>query len=119
MLMAKDDVTKTEKDKRFKPDVSRRSFIAKATIGAGAAATLIGSPKISSAVSDTSDAARPIKIPDEFAQAASAPIKKADFPMTGAEVFARVCKEEGLAALFCCPGNYNIQNAIAMEGIPT
>ena len=35
--------------------------------------------------------------------------------MTGAEVFARVCKEEGLAALFCCPGNYNVQKAIALK----
>ena len=39
--------------------------------------------------------------------------------MSGAQVFARICKEEGLAALFCCPGNYSIQNAIALEGIPT
>src|SRR5215471_9955758 len=101
------------------PAVSRRSFMTKAAVGAGAtAATLLGRAKIASA-SDSSDSTRAIKIPDEFAQAASAPIKKADFPMTGAEVFARVCKDEGLAALFCCPGNYNVQNAIAMEGIPT
>ena len=39
--------------------------------------------------------------------------------MTGAQVFARVCREEGLAALFCCPGNYNVVNAIAQEGVPT
>ena len=39
--------------------------------------------------------------------------------MTGAQVFARLCKEEGLAALFSCPGNYTIVNAIAQEGIPT
>ena len=39
--------------------------------------------------------------------------------MTGAQVFARLCKEEGLAALFSCPGNYSIVNAIALEGIPT
>jgi thiamine pyrophosphate-dependent acetolactate synthase large subunit-like protein len=62
---------------------------------------------------------RPIKIPDEFALASKMPLKKAEFPMTGAEVFGRICKEEGLAALFCCPGNYNVQNAIALEGIPT
>jgi len=78
--MAKDGVIKEAKDKRSKPDVTRRSFIAKATIGAGAAATLIGSSKISSAASDTVDAARPIKIPDEFAQAAKAPIKKSRLP---------------------------------------
>ena len=118
--MDKDDALETNRTKRqSKPDVSRRSFIAKATIGAGAtAATLLGTPGVANA-SDTADGTRPIKIPDEFAQAANVPLKKAEFPMTGAEVFARVCKEEGLAALFCCPGNYNIQNAIALEGIPT
>ena len=39
--------------------------------------------------------------------------------MTGAQVFARLRKEEGLAALFSCPGNYSVVNAIALEGIPT
>ena len=39
--------------------------------------------------------------------------------MTGAQVFARACKEEGVAALFCCPGNYTVVNAIAATGIPT
>ena len=38
--------------------------------------------------------------------------------MTGAEVFAKSCKEEDLAALFCCPGNYQIINAISAAGIP-
>ena len=39
--------------------------------------------------------------------------------MTGAQVFARACKEEGVAALFCCPGNYTVTHAIASTGIPT
>src|SRR5258705_1520600 len=118
--MAKADVFKKKASEgQAAADVSRRNFITKAAIGAGAtAATMIGTAKVSLA-SDAPDGARPIKIPDEFALAANAPLKKADFPMTGAEVFARVCKEEGLSALFCCPGNYNIQNAIALEGIPT
>ena len=38
--------------------------------------------------------------------------------MTGAQVFARACKEEGVAALFCCPGNYTVVHAIASAGIP-
>ncbi len=38
--------------------------------------------------------------------------------MTGAEVFAKSCKDEDLAALFCCPGNYQIINAISAAGIP-
>jgi thiamine pyrophosphate-dependent acetolactate synthase large subunit-like protein len=61
----------------------------------------------------------PIKIPDEFAQVAKATLSPAGFPMTGAQVFARLCKEEGLAALFCCPGNYAVVSAIALEGVPT
>src|SRR2546423_1359188 len=99
-------------------EVSRRSFIAKAAISAGAAVTALGSRNVVLG-SDTPATVRAIKIPNEFDLAAKVPLKKAEFPMSGAEVFARVCKEEGLAALFCCPGNYNVQNAIALEGIPT
>lgn len=39
--------------------------------------------------------------------------------MSGAEVFAKLCKEEDLAAMFCCPGNYTVINAIAAAGIPS
>jgi len=98
------------------PDVSRRNFIAKSMVGAGAAAATALSAGKASAVAGSD--ARPIRIPEEFASAAKATPRKAEFPMTGAQVFARVCKEEGLAALFCCPGNYNVINAIALEGIP-
>src|ERR1051325_3237402 len=106
-----------KKAKDAKPDVSRRRFLSQAAAGAGATAvTLLNDRKTSAAERSESNA---IKVPDEFAQAAKLPPVKASFPMTGAQVFARVCKEEGLAALFCCPGNYNIQNAIALEGIPT
>src|SRR6476619_1375458 len=117
--MRKGDRKENAQEGLAAPDVSRRNFITKAAIGAGAtAASMLGTTKIAAA-SDANDAAQPIKIPDEFALAAKVPLKKAEFPMTGAEVFARVCKDEGLGALFCCPGNYNIQNAIALEGIPT
>jgi acetolactate synthase-1/2/3 large subunit len=97
--------------------VSRRRFMSKAMAGASVtAATALGARESMAA----DDAAAPkIKIPDEFTRAASTPAVKAEFPMTGAQVFARVCKEEGLAALFCCPGNYNVVNAIALEGVPT
>jgi thiamine pyrophosphate-dependent acetolactate synthase large subunit-like protein len=56
--------------------------------------------------------------PKEIAEAAKAPLPKIDFPMTGSNVFARCCKDEGVAALFCCPGNYNVIHALAEEGIP-
>lgn len=106
-----------KKKPETKPDVSRRKFISKAVAGAGAT-TVFGLAE-SSARAAESPEAKPIKIPDEFTQAAKAAPVKASFPMTGAQVFARVCKEEGLAALFSCPGNYNVVNAIAQEGIPT
>lgn len=86
---------------------------------AGAAATAT-TAVISQKASGAAPAdANSIRIPDEFAKAAAVAPVKADFPMTGAQVFARLCKEEGLAALFSCPGNYSIVNAIALEGIPT
>ncbi|HEY7543567.1 MAG TPA: thiamine pyrophosphate-binding protein, partial [Blastocatellia bacterium] len=113
--MGKSNGSKQKSSREIQPDLSRRNFIAKAAIGAGVAAT-IGAGKATA--SDAADAARPLKIPDEFALAAKAAPVKMDFPMTGAQVFARMCKEEGLAALFCCPGNYNVINAIAQEGIP-
>jgi thiamine pyrophosphate-dependent acetolactate synthase large subunit-like protein len=99
------------------PDVSRRSFITRAMVGAGVTATTALGQSQASTADDA--AARQIKIPNEFALAAKATPVKAEFPMTGAQVFARVCKEEGLGALFCCPGNYSVVNAIALEGIPT
>lgn len=111
-----DDINDAKKARDKKPDASRRKFITKAMVGAGATAVTVLSN--GQAAADNSEA-NAIKVPDVFAEAAKTSPVKAVFPMTGAQVFARACKEEGLAALFCCPGNYNIQNAIALEGIPT
>lgn len=95
--------------------VSRRNFMkGTALAGAGAAAIL---------QSDTSDAhqvdAMNIKIPEEIPRTLDEAVKPANFPMTGAEVFAKFMKDEGVAGFFCCPGNYNMINAIAAEGIPS
>lgn len=38
--------------------------------------------------------------------------------LSGSEIFAKLCKEEGLAAMFCAPGNYKISHSIAKVGIP-
>lgn len=111
---------KTDNKNRAKkagPDVSRRKFITRAMAGAGATTVIGFGENRADAAMAAED--RPIKVPDEFAQAAKASPVKVAFPMTGAQVFARLCKEEGLAALFSCPGNYSIVNAIALEGIPT
>jgi thiamine pyrophosphate-dependent acetolactate synthase large subunit-like protein len=112
-----DDMDNKKGVKATGPDVSRRKFITKAMAGAGAT-TVIAFGADESSAADNAEA-KPIKIPDEFAKAVATPPVKAAFPMTGAQVFARVCKEEGLAALFSCPGNYSVVNAIALEGIPT
>ena len=85
--------------------VSRRKFV---TRGAVAAAVAAGAKASTTELHDSN-----IRVPDEVpASLAEAP-NPADFPMTGAQVFARACKGEGLAALFCAPGNYSVINAIA------
>jgi thiamine pyrophosphate-dependent acetolactate synthase large subunit-like protein len=60
-----------------------------------------------------------IRIPSEFTAGSNAAASEIQFPMTGAQVFARACKAEGVAALFCCPGNYGVIHAVAGIGIPT
>ena len=96
-----------------KANASRRKFMTAA--GATTVAALSNTAAQAATVADE----KPITIPAEFTAAANVASMKAEFPMSGAQVFARVCKEEGLAALFSCPGNYSIVNAIAFEGIPT
>ncbi len=62
-----------------------------------------------------------ISIPKEITDSVGEAPKPGAFEgqgMTGAEVFAKLCKDEDLAALFCCPGNYTVINAIAAAGVP-
>jgi thiamine pyrophosphate-dependent acetolactate synthase large subunit-like protein len=62
-----------------------------------------------------------IRIPKEIPESLNETSRPGSFEgrgMTGAEVFAKLCKEEELAALFCCPGNYTVINAIAAAGVP-
>ena len=106
-----------------KPDASRRSFLQKAVAGASATAVaaLAGKPAEASdqgAAQLAASAVAPIRVPAEFAAATAADPVRFEFPMTGAQVFARACKEEGVAALFACPGNYPIIHALASAGIP-
>src|SRR5688500_16250555 len=104
------------------PKPNRRSFLRKAVAGAGAtAAAAFGKPASAQQGSQNPPAAAavsPIRVPAEFAAAATAAPVTFNFPMTGAQVFARACKEEGVAALFACPGNYPIIHALAATGIP-
>ncbi|HYL72764.1 MAG TPA: thiamine pyrophosphate-binding protein [Bryobacteraceae bacterium] len=63
-----------------------------------------------------------VRIPNDIPASMNEPAHVGSFEgrgMTGAEVFAKLCKDEDLAALFCCPGNYTVINAIAAAGVPS
>jgi thiamine pyrophosphate-dependent acetolactate synthase large subunit-like protein len=62
-----------------------------------------------------------IRIPKVVEESLNAPTSRAEFAgqgMTGAQVFANLCKDEELPALFCAAGNYLIVDEIAQVGIP-
>ena len=101
----------TRKQTQGKVAESRRLFMKKAVMGgAGATAAALGTGRIAAAAEED---AQPITIPGEFEAAERAPRPAVDFPMIGAQVFARACREEGIGALFCCPGNYLVVHAMA------
>ncbi len=93
--------------------VSRRQFMAGAAAGAGIAAAAMSGGKAAAAVE------RPIRPPAEFDLISVTEPKPFAFPAAGNDVFAKACKDEGVAALFCCPGNYTIITSMANQGIPT
>lgn len=108
-------------DRKNKKQVSRRDFLAKSALGAGATAVLGAATTASASAADAGTDMPPIRVAEQFTKSISeAPItfEFGENGLTGAEVFARVCKMEGLAALFCCPGNYPMINAISATGIP-
>lgn len=94
--------------------VSRRNFMKSAALGAGVAAAAG-----QAAMASTPDAEINITRPDNFDAWEDGPVREFAFPATGADIFAEACKQEGLAALFCCPGNYSIVTALANAGVPT
>lgn len=96
-------------------DTTRRRFLANSAAVVAAVGTT------GNALANAVPEIQSIRIPKEIpASLAEAP-RLGSFEgngMTGAEVFAKLCKEEELAALFCCPGNYTVINAIAAAGVP-
>ena len=111
--------TKKRMSKRTKRDnvKSRRSFMRQAILGsAGATAAALGTAGVANAAEED---VKPIVVPSEFEKSKRATLPTVDFPMSGAQVFARACKEEGVKGLFCCPGNYDVVHAIMDTGIPT
>lgn len=114
------DIQENQHDSLEKNDeksVSRRNFIKTTTIAGAAAATMMQSEQGKAQGAREEDIA-PVRIPDEIPRTLAEAAQPANFPMTGAEVFAKFCSDEGVGGFFCCPGNYNMINAIAAEGIP-
>jgi len=93
---------------------SRRSFLKASGLLAATAAAL--SRPAAAAAKEGAGVALPR--PAAFDIAAQTPPEEPTLPMNGATLFAKACKAEGLAALFCCPGNYTVTHAMANTGIP-
>ena len=98
-------------------NTSRRDFMKTAAMGAGVAASTVAAQQASAA---TSDNIKAIQRPEGIFEAIDgAPLQEFAFPASGARIFAKACKDEGLKALFCCPGNYSIVTELANAGVPT
>lgn len=98
---------------------TRRIFLGASAVAAGAASVGMGGEAAAAPASEVGIPS--IQIPSDLVESLAEEAKPGEFSgrgMTGAEVFARLCKDEELAALFCCPGNYTIINALAAAGIP-
>jgi thiamine pyrophosphate-dependent acetolactate synthase large subunit-like protein len=110
-------------DETAKSGNSRRDFLRKSATGVGAAvAAGAGGQAFTAETTDIGKLKLPsIRIPADFTASLAqdeAPGKFEGRGMSGAQVFAQVCKKEELAGLFCCPGNYTVINALAAAGIP-
>ena len=109
----------SEKNVVKDPRESRRDMLkAPAAIAAAIAAAGSGSSLLAATVASVPSIQIPKEIPATLSESAHTPSFEGK-GMTGAEVFAKLCKEEELAALFCCPGNYTVINALAAAGIPS
>lgn len=112
----KDSLAKDSQQATAEPSAgTRRNFLKATVLGAGVTAAL-GGARVAPA---QAAAAGGITVPKAIEDRAKAPLPEIGFPnMTGADVFARAMKDEGVAALFCCPGNYEVIHATADQGIP-
>jgi len=107
--------TKNDDNKQL----DRRNFLKKAVLGAGVASAATAGNFTHAATAEVHSTEPAISRTEAHKIFQNAPIKEFSFPAQGADLFAKVCKEEELAALFCCPGNYSIVSAMANAGIPT
>ena len=98
--------------------VSRRDFLRASAAGIGVAASTLSTGALAAeAGADIPSIRMAEAFKASLAEAPASPSFEGK-GMSGAEVFASLCKKEELAGLFCCPGNYTVINAIAAAGIP-
>jgi len=113
-----------KKERTSETSPTRRQFLVGAAPALAAAATL-GSRDLfaQSTSAATAAAAIPsLRIPKEFTSSLNDKPVEGKFEgngMMGADIFAQLCKKEGLAAMFCCPGNYTVVHAISAAGVPS
>ena len=107
-------------------EASRRSFLRASAAGLGSAAIGIGGAAATLSANAMAAGTGPeipsIRMADAFKASLAETPAAGSFEgkgMSGAEVFANLCVQEDLAALFCCPGNYTVINALAAAGVPT
>jgi thiamine pyrophosphate-dependent acetolactate synthase large subunit-like protein len=101
------------------PITSRRQFLGATTaVVSGVAAV---AAKVQAAPSNCASA-ESVHTSQMFRDSLAAAPTRAEFGpegVSGAQVFANLCQDENLAAMFLAPGNYTITNEIAQVGIPT
>jgi thiamine pyrophosphate-dependent acetolactate synthase large subunit-like protein len=99
--------------------VSRRDFLAKSALGAGGVAAGTAAVAGQSPANGENGNGN-IKVPADLTRSLAESPDPGSFEkgMTGAQIFAKACKDEGLGALMCCPGNYTVIGAIATAGVP-
>jgi thiamine pyrophosphate-dependent acetolactate synthase large subunit-like protein len=124
-----DDQSQSQKAHQEPEPSTRRDFLTRAAAASAVAASAAMLSRKSDAqtasgsqpAADCEPIAAPVR-PPEIERCAAITATRAEFSgkgMTGAQLFANLCKDEELAAFFLCPGNYSIANELAQVGIPT
>jgi acetolactate synthase-1/2/3 large subunit len=122
-MSTKETITEPSVEKESESSgFSRRDFLrTSAAVGGAAAATAgVANETLASTIPEADIPS--IRIPDDLVRTLGEDPAESSFEgrgMSGAEVFAQLCKKENLAAMFCCPGNYTVINALAAAGIPS
>jgi thiamine pyrophosphate-dependent acetolactate synthase large subunit-like protein len=101
---------------------SRRDFLSAGSLAAAAGAGSLSLVTSRVAVGADVPPVLSVRMPKDFTESLEEAPKPGTFSgagMTGAQVFANLCKEENLAAMFMAPGNYTVTHAIAAAGIPS